>query len=132
MLTAEDRERVEKLLLQEREQLIEALEQFDREHETSLQEDTGELTMYRFHPADLGTEAMEQEKQFLLASNDGRQLYDVLEALRRLYSRPEEYGICERCGTVITMERLSVVPATTLCANCQREVEAAAESLPER
>lgn len=128
-MTEEDRKKVEALLLREREQLIEALEQFDRERSTSLQDETGELTMYRFHPADIGTEAMEREKQFLLASNDGRQLYEVLEALRRLYNRPEEFGICERCGAEISMERLSVVPATTLCASCQRELEATGEEV---
>jgi RNA polymerase-binding transcription factor DksA len=130
MLGADERERVEKLLLQEREQLIEILRNFDRGRETSLQEDTGELTMYRLHPADIGTEAMEQEKQFLLASNEGRRLYEVVEALRRLYSKPEEFGVCERCGADISMERLEVVPAATLCATCQRQTESAAAGLP--
>ena len=129
-MTAEERETVEKLLLRERELLIEALDQFEKTREMSLQDETGELTAYRLHPADLGTEAMEREKQFLLASNDGRQLYEVLEALRRLYQQPEEFGICERCGAEITMERLSVVPATTLCARCQRELESTGEGMP--
>jgi DnaK suppressor protein len=130
MLAADEREKVEKLLLKEREQLIEILETFERERETSLQEDTGELTMYRLHPADIGTEAMEQEKQFLVASSEGRRLYEVVEALRRLYASPETFGVCERCGKDIGMERLEVVPAATLCAACQTETEAASAGTP--
>lgn len=123
MLTDEERGQVEKLLLKEREQLVEVLRQFDREREKSLQDDTGELTMYRFHPADIGSEAMEREKQFLLASNEGRRLYEVDEALRRIYNRPNEFGVCSRCGKDISMERLEVVPEATLCADCKRMTE---------
>lgn len=126
MLTAEQRERVEKRLLSEREQLVEVLREFDRDRENSLEDDSGELSVYRFHPADVATEAMEREKQFLLASNEGRRLYDVDEALRRLYNRPESFGVCEKCGTTISMERLDVVPEATLCADCQRASEASA------
>ncbi len=124
MLNDQERERIEKRLLEERERALEAIGEFDREREQSLEDATGELTSYRFHPADLGTEAMEREKQFLLASNEGRRLYAIDEALRRLYRTPEEFGRCERCGRDIPMERLEVVPATTLCTECQRLQEA--------
>ena len=118
MLTEEQRKTIEERLQNDRARALDALREFDDSRDQSLQDETGELTMYRFHPADLGTEVMEQEKQFLLASNDGRQLYEVLEALRRLYGRPEEFGICERCGAEITMERLSVVPAVCRRFRC--------------
>src|SRR5690554_1361103 len=95
MLNDQERERIEKRLLEERERALEAIGEFDREREQSLEDATGELTSYRFHPADLGTEAMEQEKQFLLASNEGRRLYAIDEALRRLYRTPEEFDRCE-------------------------------------
>lgn len=123
MLNEQQRQRIEERLLEDRERALEALQEFDRGREESLQEVTGELTMYRFHMADIGSEAMEQEQQFLLASNEGRRLNSIDEALRRLYQKPEEFGLCQRCGRQIAFERLEIVPATTLCTDCQRVVE---------
>lgn len=73
--------------------------------------------------ADLGTESMEQEKQFSLASKGGDRLYALDSALRRLYDDPEGFGRCERCGRTISMERLELVPEGVHCADCQRAVE---------
>lgn len=127
MLNEQQRKRIEERLLEERDRALEALREFDRGREESLQDATGELTMYRFHMADVGSETMEQEKQFLLASNEGRQLNSIDEALRRLYQNPEEFGRCERCGRPIAFERLKIVPSTTLCTDCQRLGEADGE-----
>ena len=55
---------------------------------------------------------------------EGERLYRIDEALRRLYADPEAFGVCARCGKPIGMARLDVVPETTLCADCQRAVEA--------
>jgi DnaK suppressor protein len=123
MLSREERDQVEQRLQEERERALEALRDFDRERSSSLQEDTGELSVHRFHMADIGTEAMEREKQFLLASKEGERLYEVDEALRRLYADPDSFGICEVCGREIGMERLMVLPSTTQCAECVRAAE---------
>ena len=122
MLTKTERDSIEALLLRERERAVEALEAFDAGRE-SMEEAAGELSSYRFHLADIGSEAMEREKQFLLASKDGERLYRIDEALRRLYGDPEGFGTCERCGRDIGIERLEVVPEAALCAACQTEME---------
>ncbi len=123
MLSEGERDQVEKLLLRERERALEALGDFDARRDESLREETGELSVYRFHMADVGTEAMEREKSFLLASKEGERLYAIDEALRRLYGDPESFGRCSRCGRDISMERLRVVPFAERCADCQRELE---------
>lgn len=123
MLTKPELDQVEKRLREERDEAVEGFRQFDRERAQTLQEDAGELSVYRFHMADIATEAMEREKQFLLASNEGERLYEIDEALRRLYRDPETFGTCERCGREIGLERLLVVPSTRHCASCAREVE---------
>jgi DnaK suppressor protein len=123
MLSSSQRDRVEVRLREERDRAVEALREFDETRDESLQEELGELSSYRLHPADIGSETMEQEQQFLLASAEGRRLSEIDEALRRLSKEPEDFGRCERCGREIGMERLEVVPATTLCADCQRLVE---------
>lgn len=122
MLNSQDRDAIEKRLRDEREDALEALRQFDAQRGT-LQDDSGEMSVYRFHMADIGTESMEREKRFLLASNEGERLYEIDEALRRLYRDPEAFGTCARCGGQIGAERLMMVPATTHCSDCAREVE---------
>lgn len=123
MLSKDERDRVEKLLRKEREQMLELLEQF-QENTQDMRERAGEMSLYRFHMADVGTEMMEKEKEFLLASSEGRRLYEIDEALRRLYREPEEFGKCERCGGWISMERLEVIPHASMCVRCQEEAEA--------
>lgn len=123
MLSKDERDRVEALLRREREGLIELLDEF-AEQDQDMRERAGEMGLYRFHMADLGTETMEKEKEFLLASNEGRRLYEIDEALRRLFKDPERFGACERCGQAIPMERLEVVPYTRYCIDCQEAVEA--------
>ena len=128
MLSARDQKKIETRLQEDREWAVEALRDFDESRERTLQEGTGELTLYRFHLADIGSEAMEQEQQFLLASAEGRRLYEIDEALRRLYKDPATFGTCQRCHTGIPMERLEVVPEATLCADCQRLAETEQQS----
>jgi RNA polymerase-binding transcription factor DksA len=83
---------------------------------TDLRDRAGELSLYRFHPADAGSESQEQEQDFLLTSVEGRRLYQIDEALERLYREPERFGVCTVCGRDIGVDRLEVIPETTLCA----------------
>jgi DnaK suppressor protein len=123
MLNETDLKQVEGRLLEERKRAVDALADFDRERVSSLLDDTGELTLYRLHPADIGSESMELEIQFLLGSNEGRRLYQIDDALRRLYQTPESFGVCQNCGRDIEIERLDVVPEATMCVVCQRLAE---------
>ena len=123
MLSKADQDRIEKGLLEERSRAIQALGEFDEEQTRSLVERVGELSAYRLHQADLGTESMDHETQFLLASEQGERLYRIDDALRRLYDDPASFGTCRNCGRTIPMERLEVVPESDLCAECQRAAE---------
>ena len=124
MLSEQDRARIEKVLLREREKVLDNIGHFD-ERLNDLRERAGELSLYRFHPADVGTESQEQEKDFLLTSVEGRRLYQIDEALERLYKTPEEFGTCEVCGREIGVERLEVIPETRLCVRhaLQKDVD---------
>jgi RNA polymerase-binding transcription factor DksA len=129
MLTDDERKMVEARLLGERERALDAIGDFDALSK-DLREHAGELSLYDQHPADLGSESQEQEKHFLLASIEGRRLYAIDEALQRLYKTPEEFGRCAECGESIGMERLDVVPETTLCARHAQERDADADANP--
>ena len=111
-------------LLEERGRLIKELGYLEANVLNQNQRDaSGDLSGYSFHMADLGTDAMEREKAFLFASTEGRALYDVDEALRRIYSG--DYGTCENCQQPIARERLEVVPGARLCIRCKELEEKA-------
>src|SRR2546430_11498465 len=88
---------------------------------SSLQASDGDLSSYSFHMADQGTDAMEREKAFLFASQEGRYLWHVNQALRRLYQTPERFGRCEQCGEEIGFDRLDALPHARLCIKCRSE-----------
>lgn len=115
MLTEGERSQIEQRLLRERQDALEVLEQFDSESQ-DLRERAGELSIYDQHQADYASESQEQEKSFMLTSREGRRLYEIDEALRRLYKEPETFGVCTACGRDIGFARLEVIPETQLCA----------------
>jgi RNA polymerase-binding transcription factor DksA len=73
--------------------------------------------------ADQGTDAMEREKAFLFASKEGRLLYHIDEALRRLYKSPESFGVCQECSNEVGYERLDALPHARLCIKCKEQEE---------
>ncbi len=84
-----------------------------------------DTSAYSFHMADQGTDAMEREKAFLFASKEGRYLWHLDYALRKLYKTPETFGICEATGEAIAFERLDALPHARYCvAYKQREEDA--------
>ena len=109
-LTKKDRAHFETRLLEEREKVVKQLAQFDKSFSDTLM-------------ADQGTDAMEREKAFLFASKEGRLLYHIDEALRRLYRTPDSFGYCEECGANIGYERLDALPHARLCIDCKEREE---------
>lgn len=116
------RKQLEERLLDERNKTDRALQRSDEATRISTEED-GDLTTYKQHPADEGTDTMEQEKALLLLSAEGQRLTLIDEALRRLYKEPENFGKCVECGNEISLERLDLVPWTTLCRDHQESQE---------
>lgn len=125
MLTENERKQIEERLRKDREQVLEAIGHFE-DADDELRARMGELSAYDNHPADMGSESQEQEQQFLLATIEGRRLYAIDDALRRLYQTPEEFGLCEVDGEAIEFDRLMVIPETRVCARHARESDAAA------
>jgi DnaK suppressor protein len=114
---------LEKRLLEERARVLKELGHYEESFSATLQGANGDLSSYSFHMADQGTDAMEREKQFLFASQEGRYLWHVNEALRRLYFTPEKYGKCQECGDEIDFERLDALPHARLCIKCKAKEE---------
>ena len=114
---------LEKRLHEERSRVMKELGNYDEQFSGTLQSSDGDLSSYSFHMADQGTDAMEREKQFLFASKEGRYLWHVNEALRRLYTTAEKFGVCHECEEEISFERLDALPHARLCIKCKAKEE---------
>jgi len=114
---------LEQRLLAERARVMKELGYYGESFNATLQSSDGDLSSYSFHMADQGTDTMEREKQFLFASQEGRYLWHVNEALRRLYGSPDTFGTCHGCGKDIAFDRLDALPHARLCISCKEKEE---------
>jgi DnaK suppressor protein len=71
--------------------------------------------------ADAAFESGSDEMASQLAELDSRELSQIERALVRL--KQGTYGLCESCQGKIPVGRLNALPYTTLCIECQREME---------
>src|SRR5215210_6867376 len=113
----------EKRLLEERRRVLKELGHYDETFGNTPQGADGDLSSYSFHMADQGTDAMDREKAFLFASQEGRFLWHIDEALRRLYRSPDSFGKCHSCGNDIDYDRLDALPHARLCITCKQREE---------
>lgn len=123
VLSPEQLEHIEKRLLQERKRALRSLGMFDQIAKLDRASGDSDLAAYTDHMADQGTEAMEREKAALFATKEGRYLYRIEEALRRLYNDPENFGRCHATGKPISFERLDALPHARYCIEYKRELE---------
>jgi len=122
-MTKEQLKHLEKRLLDERARVMKELGHYDDTFNSTLQNSDGDLSSYSFHMADQGTDTMEREKQFLFASQEGRYLWHVNQALRRLYNAPDNFGRCHTCNQPISFDRLDALPHARLCISCKEKEE---------
>ena len=117
---------LEKRLLDERARALKALGLFDEMAKANRDSGDTDLAVYTDHMADQGTEAQEREKAAVFATKEGRYLYRVEEALRRLYHDPKTFGNCHTCGVDVGFERLDALPHARYCIDCKRKEESVA------
>lgn len=126
MLTKTQLKHIEKRLMDERAKALKALGLFDRIAKLDRETMDSDLSVYTDHMADQGTEAMEREKAALFATKEGRYIYRLEGALRRLYNDPEAFGLCHTCGIEVGYERLDALPHARYCIECKLKEEDAA------
>ncbi len=119
MLTKSQLEHIEKRLQEERRRALRSLGLFDQMAKADRESGDSDLSAYTDHMADQGTEAMEREKAALFATKEGRYLYRIEEALRRLYSDEQTFGTCHTCGAPVGFERLDALPHARYCIDCK-------------
>jgi RNA polymerase-binding transcription factor DksA len=121
-LTDADLKHFEQRLLQERAKIMKEMGHLESTLlKVNPRDSAGDLSGYTFHMADAGTDSMEREKAFDIASKEGRLLMEIDDALRRLYSG--SYGICEASGKPIARARLEALPWARLSIEEQAKWE---------
>jgi len=117
-----DESRIRKRLEEERARLEVVRDGIRRDRGEGPEADAiGELSSVDQHPADLGTETFEQEKNLSLLEQVQDELAEIDAAFQRL--ERGTYGTCQACGRPIAPERLEALPATRFCVEDQAKAE---------
>lgn len=115
MLTEKQLSKLKKTLIEQKRDLIG--DTGERENEItvhdSLRDSTDELSTLDNHPADLGTELYDREKDMALKVHSEDMLSQVKAALERMENGT--YGVCAKCHEAIPYDRLRAVPYTEFC-----------------
>jgi DnaK suppressor protein len=76
-------------------------------------------------PDPIDQASMESDRDFIfrIKERESRLIAKINEALQRI--EDGTYGICEKCGKPISIERLKARPVTTLCIRCKKKQESA-------
>ena len=104
--------------------LIDERKRLEDELHANAQSETdrgSELADYDNHPADAASETYERTKNYALDENFREIIGRVDEALRKI--EEDSYGLCDRCGEPISVERLKAIPYATFCIECQETLE---------
>ncbi|MBI4752890.1 TraR/DksA C4-type zinc finger protein [Candidatus Desantisbacteria bacterium] len=84
----------------------------------SQKEESGDLSAYSLHLADLAADTNEKEKNIRILSTLSDTLFEIDEALYRI--EYGNYGICEECGKEIPVARLDAIPYAHFCIECKK------------
>ena len=109
--------KLQKALLKKRARLMGNVEKLEEESFMNSQKDfSGDISGYKTHIADIGSDASGMELMLGLASNQQKLLQQVNDALERI--EKGTYGLCLECGKPIPQARLEAIPEAELCLNC--------------
>ena len=117
-------QRFRKMLVEERDRVTQSLAQHEKiiKH-TDDQSGLEVGKAHSNHMADQGSDEYQYETTIKFANTEGRYLYNIEEALRRI--EDGTYGKCLDCGKAIALTRLKRLPYTRLCIDCKEKEEAA-------
>ncbi len=87
----------------------------------SAREASGDLSGYSYHMADMASDGYERDFSLGRATDEQKRLFAIDEAMKRM--EEGHYGECLQCGKNISKSRLSAIPYTELCIECQKKKE---------
>ncbi|MGB8362000.1 MAG: TraR/DksA C4-type zinc finger protein [Acidimicrobiia bacterium] len=109
-------ERFRKRLEEDKERLEEQIEDYERDlEEARLTESSSDRS-----PDPGNAEASSMKLEYAKELSVEQNTLDLLDKANRALARIDAgtYGICESCGNSIPVERLDVLPYSTVCVTC--------------
>jgi YteA family regulatory protein len=120
LATEQQLKQLKQELLSQKDQLERSMNNTGIEmNQRNQRENVGELSNYDNHPADMGTELYEREKDMALGIHAASELYKVNQALKAMDNGT--YGTCAECGKEIPFERLEILPSTLYCVDHSKD-----------
>ena len=116
-----DTDRFKARLLEERQRVVDAIDNIHAENPGSLGDETEELTFEDNHPGDVATATFDREMASTLEDNSSYVLSEIDAALQRIEAGT--FGTCQACGGPVGEERLEALPWATLCIEDKRKQE---------
>lgn len=116
-LTPRERDQVRSWLQRERDRTLRVIDRETTEAGELLRRRGERDPCARLSPAS-SQEDIDLVERTRRADGSVRALHEIEEALRRLEQEPQRFGVCDRCGNSIAMERLELVPSTRACGAC--------------
>lgn len=108
-------------LIKERNNILNILNEMDDNDGTGRmaeREYYQELSLADNHPADIGSEVYEIEKNYALKDNEQHVLRQIDDALERMQTG--QFGNCNHCHKEIELDRLEAIPYASLCSECAK------------
>ncbi|MGM8216513.1 TraR/DksA C4-type zinc finger protein [Bacillaceae bacterium W0354] len=107
-MNQQDLNELKEQLLQDKKRATEMMRSYQSESDF-LEGTVGELNSFdQQHPGDFATELDEREKDIALHEHMKEELREIERALRKI--EQGTYGLCERTGEPIPIERLKAMP----------------------
>ncbi len=109
-------ERFKKRLQEDKERLEDAIDEYERDlEEARITESSSDRS-----PDPGNAEASSMKLEYAKELSIEQNTVDLLSKANRALERVADgtYGICESCGKSIPIERLEVLPYSTLCVEC--------------
>ena len=120
---ADELRKMREALHHERQRLIEEIRALDGQAmiPEGQEENGGQQPGFSLQLADSASDNMQVETALGIRSIEAEQLVQIDDALRAI--QRGEYGICNRCGEPISIQRLLVKPMAKYCVPCLRLLE---------
>jgi RNA polymerase-binding protein DksA len=120
-VSAVDVERFRTRLLEERQRVVDAIDNIHSENPGSLGDETDEPLYQDNHLGDVATATFDREMATTLEDNSTHVLGEIDAALARI--EDGTFGTCKACGRPIDEERLEALPWAMLCIEDKRKQE---------
>lgn len=121
VLTKAELKKYKEVLLATQSKILGDIDHLQDTHLNSHKDNSGDLSGYSLHMADVGTDNYDRELALDVVGNEQETLYQIQKALERIDLGT--FGLCEMEGRPIDKRRLDAIPWTPFCKEAAEKLE---------